>query len=124
MTHRSFHFILPVLAACFTLAAPGAAQAGNRPAEACRPIADAPGTHGLWLGHFTGGRKIPAYRVVEWRDDYACFTSAIDCATWWRSLRRAYHDVEGHGTCLPLRAGGVPTYVRPLAIESVVRTRY
>lgn len=124
MTHRLFQIILPALAAMFVMALPNAASAGNRPAQACRPIADVPGTHGLWLGHFTGGRKLPAYRLVEWRDDYACFTSAADCAAWWRDLRHAYRDVEGHGTCLPLRAGGVATYVAPVVIQSVVTSRY
>jgi hypothetical protein len=127
VTHRLFHFILPIslpLAAAFALAVPDAAHAGNRPAQACSPIADVPGTHGLWLGHFTGGRKIPEYRVVEWRDDYACFTSAADCTAWRRDLRRAYRDVEGHGTCLPLRAGGVATYVAPVVYESIVTSRY
>lgn len=127
MTHRLFHFILSIslpLAAAFALALSEPAYAGNRPAQACRPIANIPGTHGLWLGHFTGGRKIPEYRVVEWRDDYACFTSAADCTAWRRYLRRAYRDVEGHGTCLPLRAGGVATYVAPVVYESVVTSRY
>ena len=121
--HRLFHFLLPT-AAIFALALPDAAVAGNRPAQACRPIADIPGTHGLWLGHFTGGRKIPQYRVVEWRDDYACFTSAAECAAWRRDLLRAYGDVEGHGTCLPLRAGGVATYGAPVVYERIVTSRY
>jgi hypothetical protein len=120
--HRFFHLVLPLAA---TLALPGAAQAGNRPAQACRPIADIPGSHGLWLGHFTGGRRIAGYQNVEWRDDYACFTSGAECARWWRGLRSVYRDVEGHGTCLPLRAGGVPTFVvKPVAIKSVVKARY
>ncbi len=122
MTHRFFHLVLPVAAA---LALPGAAQAGNRPAQACRAIADLPGSHGLWLGHFTGGRRIAGYQNVEWRDDYACFTSGAECARWSRGLRRIYRDVEGHGTCVPLRAGGALTAgVKPVAIKSVVKARY
>ena len=106
------------------LALPNESVADYRPAQACRPMADMAGSHELWLGHFTGGRKIPQYRVVEWRDDYACFTSAAECAAWRRDLLRAYGDVEGHGTCLPLRAGGVATYVAPVVYERIVTSRY
>ncbi|HEY8580523.1 MAG TPA: hypothetical protein VIL72_11590 [Beijerinckiaceae bacterium] len=94
------------------------AQAGSRPAEACRPLASVPGPHGLWLGHFTGGRRIGP--GVEWRDDYACFTTSGACRAWWASLRREYRDVQGHGTCMALRGGGREIRVA----RTVLRTRY
>ncbi len=81
----------------------GTAQAGNLPAAACRPMAHLPGE--LWLGHFTGGRKMTPH-LIDWRDDYACFTSAAECRAWRNSMSRVYRDVEGWGICLALRGGG------------------
>jgi len=101
--------------------AAGAAHAGNPVAAACRPMAHLPGQ--LWLGHFTGGRRIAAGRAFDWRDEYACFTSRAQCRAWWNGLRRVYRHAEGHGTCLALRGGGrvIRTVVTP---EAPLRTRY
>jgi len=108
------------------LMAPAPALAGSRPAQACKPLAGLPGPHGLWLGHFTGGRigAGPFGEIVEWRDDYACFTSAADCAAWRRGLRAVYRDVEGWGTCLALRGGGDYAPVARVTKRTVVKARY
>ena len=124
VTHRFFHSVVPV-AAMLALALPNESVADNRPAQACRPMADMAGSHELWLGHFTGGRRIAGYQNVEWRDDYACFTSGAECARWWRGLRSVYRDVQGHGTCQPLRAGGAPgVSMQRGAEKSAVTARY
>ncbi len=105
-TLRTFLVVGAFVAAALSFAS--AAQAwDSRPAQACRALSDLPGPYGLWLGHFSGGKRtgVPA---VEWRDDYACFTSNADCRAWWNSLNREYRDVQGHGTCLALRGGGAP----------------
>lgn len=98
------------------------AQAGgSRPAAVCKPMSGLPG--GLWLGHFTGGRRLTGAvgRTIEWRDDYACFQTASACQRWRRDLARVYRHVEGWGTCMALRGGG-----RPLrAVRQVgIRVRY
>ncbi len=93
----------------------------SRPAEACRPLASLPGPYGLWLGHFSGGKRtaVSGVHAVEWRDDYACFTSSADCHAWWRSLNREYRHVQGHGTCLALRGGGTPIVAaRPVGLRA------
>ncbi|MDB5572003.1 MAG: hypothetical protein JWN93_3186 [Hyphomicrobiales bacterium] len=89
----------------------GSAHAwSSRPAQACKSLSGLPGPYGLWLGHFSGGKRVAVSGVagVEWRDDYACFTSGAECRAWWNGLNRHYRDVQGHGTCLALRGGGVP----------------
>ena len=117
---------LALLAALCALAFAPEARAGSRPAQACRPLVDAPGPHGLWLGHFTGGRMAPVASgvAVEWRDDYACFASAAACAAWRRGLREVYRDVEGWGTCLALRGGGDYPRVERVVRRTVVKARY
>lgn len=62
-------------------------------------------SHGLWLGHFTGGRflKVDATKILDWRDQYSCFASGAACRNWERHLTRAYRQVVGYRTCLPLR---------------------
>ncbi len=107
------------------LLASGEAQAGSRPAQACKPLAGVPGPHGLWLGHFTGGRYAPGPQglAVEWRDDYACFPSAAACAAWRRDMRAVYRDVEGWGTCLALRGGGDYAPVARVVKRTVVKAR-
>lgn len=118
MRMRSVHGLFPALAIAAALFGAAPAQAGSRPADACRPLASLPGPHGLWLGHFSGGLRTAG--GVEWRDDHACFTTARECRAWWNSLNRVYRHVQGHGTCLALRGGG-----RPLRVErTVLRTRY
>lgn len=105
---------------CAGLAA-AEAQASNRPAAACRPMAHLPGE--LWLGHFTGGRRIEAGRAFDWRDEYACFTSRAQCTAWRNGLRRVYRHAEGHGTCMALRGGG--RVVKTVVVrQAPLRARY
>jgi len=95
--------------ALFAAGAPAAAF-GSRPERACAPYAHDLSLPGLWLGHFTGGRleRDPAsVRVLDWRDQYACFPTQAACDRWQDRLRRRYDSVDGYKTCLPLRAGGV-----------------
>ena len=100
----------------------GGAQAGNLPAKACAPMAHLPGE--LWLGHFTGGKRIAAGAGIDWRDEYGCFTSRRDCQVWWSGLRRVYRHVEGHGTCMALRGGGKVVVVKRVVKRTVLRARY
>jgi hypothetical protein len=104
------------------VAGAGEAQAGNRPAQACAPIAHLPGE--LWLGHFTGGRRVVGGAGLDWRDEYGCFTSRRECQVWWSGLRSVYRHVEGHGTCLALRGGGQVAVKRVVKDRTVVRARY
>jgi hypothetical protein len=114
------------LAASLTFA--GGAQAWNsRPAQACKALSGLPGPYGLWLGHFSGGKRVSVSSPegglgvagVEWRDDYACFTSMSECRAWWNGLNRQYRHVQGHGTCLALRGGGVPLVAaRPVGLRA------
>jgi len=121
----SSHARLSIAAAVFVCAGwAGAAEAGNLPAAACRPMAHLPGE--LWLGHFSGGRKMTPY-FVDWRDDYACFTSRAECRAWRAGLGRAYAHVEGWGTCVPLRGGGKVIVAKAIVVKPkrvVVRARY
>ena len=87
------------------------ALAGSSGPRACAPYADRFDVPGLWLGHFTGGRR--AYHAngdmrVDWHAEYRCFFSARACQSWRAGLRRVYARYEGHGTCLALRGGGRP----------------
>ncbi len=79
-------------------------QAGNRVAETCRPMSHLPGE--LWLGHFTGGRRVAGFSGVDWRDEFGCFRSRAECRAWFNGLNRVYRHVQGHGTCMALRGGG------------------
>ena len=111
-----------LLFVCVGWSAPG--QAGNLPASACRSMAHLPGE--LWLGHFTGGRQLTPH-LIDWRDDYACFTSAAACRAWRNSLGRVYRHVDGWGTCLALRGGGELVVAKPVAWKpkrAAVRARY
>jgi hypothetical protein len=82
----------------------------SRPALACKDHERDLRVPGLWLGHFTGGRLIHAPagggRLLDWRDDYACFPTGAACARWEAGLLRVYHSQQGYRTCLPLRGGG------------------
>ncbi|HWG03992.1 MAG TPA: hypothetical protein VG271_03170 [Beijerinckiaceae bacterium] len=71
----------------------------------CEAMAASPEIHGLWLGHFTGGRFVrdAAIRALDWRDQYSCFPSDRACQTWQRHLVRVYRRVQGYRTCMPLR---------------------
>ena len=115
--------LLVCLLAFGALAMPGAALAGNRPAAACRPMSHLPGE--LWLGHFTGGRRVGAGYAVDWRDEYGCFTSRAACRVWWTGLNRVYRDVRGYGTCTALRGGGKAVTVKTVKRKgTVLRVRY
>ena len=98
------------------------AEAGNRPAAACRPMSHLPGE--LWLGHFTGGRRVAGGFGVDWRDEYGCFTSRAACRAWWSSLNRVYRHVEGYGTCMALRGGGRVIVTKVAKPRAVLRARY
>lgn len=100
----------------------GVAQAGSRPAQACSPMSHLPGE--LWLGHFTGGKRIDGGFGVDWRDEYGCFTSRAACRSWWVGLRRVYRHVDGYGTCLALRGGGQPVVTKVVKRQTVLRSRY
>lgn len=80
-----------------TVAAPGGGE--------CSVLKDVPDLPGLWLGHFTGGRfqQVDDARVLDWRDQYSCFPNRAACGHWQRDLHRAYRQVQGYTTCLPLR---------------------
>lgn len=95
-------------------------QAGSRPAEACRPMSHLPGE--LWLGHFTGGRRVGG--AIDWRDEHACFTSRAACRAWFNGLNRVYRHVQGHGTCMALRGGGHRVVTKVVKHRTVVRARY
>ena len=94
------------------LLAPQTALAGNSGPRACASMAHRMDVPGLWLGHFSGGRLIHANRqkLVDWRNDYGCFTSAAACHRWRAQMRREWRHVNGHGTCIALRGGGRPYY--------------
>jgi hypothetical protein len=113
--------LLAVLLAFAAALWSGESHAGNRPAEACRPMSHLPGE--LWLGHFTGGRRV-AGAGVDWRDEYACFTSRAACRAWWGSLNRTYRHVEGHGTCMALRGGGRVIVTKVVKHRTIVSARY
>lgn len=113
--------LLVCLLAFAALAWPGAADAGNRPAETCRPMSHLPGE--LWLGHFTGGRRVSG-AAVDWRDEFGCFTSRAACRTWFNGLNRVYRHVQGHGTCLALRGGGRVIVRKVVKHRTVIRARY
>lgn len=94
----------------------------SRPRQACAPFAHDLSVPGLWLGHFTGGRleRTPVSgRVLEWRDQYACFPTRAACDLWQRRLLRDYGSVEGYRTCLPLRGGGIGMK-RPIITHVVI----
>lgn len=100
------------LAGGLLAATSGLAMAGgSAPQRACAGVAPMAGESVLVLGHFRGGRVVPvagapmrvAAGAVDWRDDYACFTSMRACKVWQRDLRVAYRHVEGDRTCMPLR---------------------
>jgi hypothetical protein len=60
----------------------------------------------VWLGHFSGGRRIEdggGQIFIDWRDDKLCFPSRQKCQAWIAGLRRAYRRPEGFSTCLLLR---------------------
>ena len=60
----------------------------------------------VWLGHFSGGRRIGdggGQIFIDWRDDKLCFPSRQECQAWIAGLRRAYRRPEGFWTCLLLR---------------------
>ena len=60
----------------------------------------------VWLGHFSGGRRIEdggGQIFIDWRDDKLCFPSRQKCQAWITGLRRAYRRPEGFWTCLLLR---------------------
>ena len=99
----------------------GESYAGNRPAAACRPMSHLPGE--LWLGHFTGGRRVSG-AAVDWRGEYGCFKSRAACRSWWGSLNRTYRNVEGHGTCMALRGGGRVIVKKVVKHRTVLRARY
>lgn len=101
---------------------PGESQAGNRPAAACQPMAHLPGE--LWLGHFTGGRRVAGGRDVDWRDEYGCFQSRAACRSWWNGLNRVYRHVQGHGACRALRGGGQVVVTKTVKHRTVLRARY
>ena len=113
--------LLAVLLAFAAALWSGESHAGNRPAEACRPMSHLPGE--LWLGHFTGGRRV-AGSGVDWSDEYACFTSRAACRAWWGSLNRTYRQVEGHGTCMALRGGGHVIVTKVVKHRTIVSARY
>ena len=72
----------------------------------CGVLAGLPITTSIWLGHFTGGNVGPYGPVpggVDWRNDYACFTSRKACRDWQRGLLAVYRDLEGYRTCLVIR---------------------
>ncbi len=98
------------------------ARAGNRPAEACKPMSHLSGQ--LWLGHFTGGRRVARGFGVDWRDEYGCFTSRAACRAWFNGLNRTYRHVQGHGTCMALRGGGSRIVTRVVKHRTVLRARY
>lgn len=100
----------------------GESQAGNRPAATCKPMAHLSGQ--LWLGHFTGGRRVVGGLGVDWRDEYGCFTSRAACQRWWGGLNRVYRHVQGHGTCMALRGGGRAVATRAVKRTTVLRARY
>lgn len=61
----------------------------------------------VWFGHFSGGlatyrRGDPNINLV-WEDQKLCFPSKRECMDWQKEERRAYNEVEGFWTCLPLR---------------------
>ncbi|MBX9740579.1 MAG: hypothetical protein K2X62_10925 [Beijerinckiaceae bacterium] len=93
-------------ATVLTASATAALAGGSAPQRACAGAIATAGDSTLVLGHFRGGRAIrvaggPA--LVDWRDDYTCFTSMRACKAWQRDLRVAYRHVEGDRTCMPLR---------------------
>lgn len=98
----------------------GESHAGSRPAEACRPMSHLPGE--LWLGHFTGGRRVGG--AIDWRDEHGCFTSRAACRAWFNGLNRVYRHVQGHGTCMALRGGGRVIVAKTAKHRTVVRARY
>ena len=60
----------------------------------------------IWLGHFTGGNVGPLGPIpggVDWRDQYACFSSRRSCEAWQRDMRSAFHGLQGYRTCLIIR---------------------
>ena len=69
------------------------------------------GTSRLYMGHFTGGRygarpsdpRIATPRLVQWADEYRCFSSQARCYSWQASMRRAYGRIQSNWTCLPIR---------------------
>lgn len=95
------------LAAALVSLSPTLALAGgSAPARACAGLAPTAGTSVLVLGHFAGGRYVQTAdggRVLDWRDDHTCFTSARACNVWQRDMKVAYRHIEGDRTCLPLR---------------------
>lgn len=61
----------------------------------------------VWYGHFSGGTALyapnsPAAQI-NWQDEKLCFSSRRECLHWQHAERRAYHDVHGNWTCMPLR---------------------
>ena len=112
--------LLVCLLALGALTWSGESQAGSRPAAACKPMQHLPGE--LWLGHFTGGRRVTGGFGVDWRDEYGCFTSRAECRAWWTGLHRVYRHVQGYGTCMALRGGGRPAVV--VVKRTVLRARY
>ena len=114
--------LVGLLALGGALWADGAHAWNSRPAQTCRPMSHLPGE--LWLGHFTGGKRIDGGFGVDWRDEYGCFTSRAQCRAWWVSLRRVYRHVDGYGTCLALRGGGRTIVTKVVKHRTVLRSRY
>jgi hypothetical protein len=57
----------------------------------------------IWLGHFTGGARTAVPGVMDWRDEFARFSSRRECLHWLRALKALYRAQEGFKTCLPIR---------------------
>ena len=88
---------------------PDAEATGQLLTDLTEDLADRFDVPGLWLGHFSGGRRdhhANGDLRVDWRSEYQCFFTAHACRAWRLDMKRAYRHYEGHGTCLPLRGGG------------------
>ncbi len=59
----------------------------------------------IWLGHFSGGasQQTTYGQPLIWKNENVCFPSHASCNRWIHANRRAFHNPEGHWTCLPIR---------------------
>jgi hypothetical protein len=98
---------LITLAFFILVATPAAAMPTGWPSDGpnCGVLAHVP-MRDVWLGHFAGGRWVRdpfGAKWIDWRDDHVCFASLGGCQSWQKSMRAAFHRLEGYRTCVRIR---------------------